>query len=85
MIVIPCFLSLDSDNWDPYSNHFADNKNSILDNYGNMRNKKRITEHTLDMNTATPTNQYETAVDRTPIHFFCVCPNKYIEDCSPAK
>jgi hypothetical protein len=46
----PIFLTPDSDNWDPYSEHFSDNEDSMLDWEGNMHMKKRRKEHTLDLN-----------------------------------
>ena len=66
----PIYITPDSDNWDPYSEHFSQNEASMLDDDGNIRNKRFRNDHVLDLNVTTPTDTYNTAVDRSSISSF---------------
>ena len=69
----PLFLMPDSVKWDPYSSHFAENEESMIDDDVNMHNKRLGTHHIIDMNVSTDTDVYETVVDRSSLSSFCVC------------
>ena len=61
----PIFLTPDSDNWNPHSEHFAQNEDSMLDWEGYIAPQKRQKKHTLDLNTAVDMPVWENAVDDT--------------------
>ena len=66
----PILLSPDGDNWNPYSDHFATNEESMLNWDGTMRSKKNRHKHVLDLNTSVPADDYETVVNATAISSF---------------
>ena len=66
----PIFLTPDSDNWDPYSEHFRQNEESMTDWEGNMAPKRHRNVHTLDLDVAVETSTYEDAVDHATISAF---------------
>ena len=61
----PIFLTPDSDNWDPHSEHFAQNEESMLDWEGNMAHKRNRKEHILDLNVAVDVPTWTNAIDNT--------------------
>ena len=66
----PIFLTPDSDSWDPYSNHFTDNEESMLDWEGNIQPKHNRTSHVLNWTEDVDDNDYENAVDFTTVSVF---------------
>ena len=68
--VDPVFLTPDSDTWDPYSEHYASNEDTMLDWEGNMNNKRLRPNHILDLNTLPPITDYDRHVDQASIASF---------------
>ncbi len=66
----PIFLTPDSDNWNPYSDHFCENEDSMLDWEGNMVPKRLRQEHVLDLNVGADLSAYDDAVDAATISAF---------------
>ena len=66
----PIFLTPDSDNWDPYSEHFCQNEESMTDWEGNMTPKRQRKVHTLDFDVTVERSTYEDAVDNATISVF---------------
>ena len=67
----PIFLTPDGDQWNPYSDHFAANEDSMLDWEGNIQCKRHQNRHVLDLNVSTATDDYEAAVDNANISAYC--------------
>jgi hypothetical protein len=59
----PIFLTPDSNNWNPYSDHFATNEESMIDWEGNMKSKKFRTPHTLDWTSSFTQDDYDSAIN----------------------
>ena len=58
------FLTPDSENWDPYSDHFAQNEESMIDWEGNMNLRGSRKEHKLDLYPEPVSNHdYDAAVE----------------------
>jgi hypothetical protein len=76
----PIFLTPDSHNWDPYSEHFAKNEDSMLDYDGNMRSKRQRNTHVLDANLTVDKDDYEAAVDRASVSSFTAI--QHTDECS---
>ena len=66
----PIFLTPDSDNWDPYAEHFASNEESMVDWEGNMAPKRHRKEHVLDLNVSVDESTYDSAVEAATISSF---------------
>jgi hypothetical protein len=66
----PIFLTPDSDNWNPYSEHFTQNEESMLDWEGNMTPKRQRTEHSLEFDVCVDLEIYNQAVDHAVISAF---------------
>jgi hypothetical protein len=71
----PIFLTPDSDNWDPYSNHFAENENSMLDWEGNMIPKRQQSKHLLDFDVHIDHHSYESAINDATVSSFVAMSN----------
>ena len=58
------FITPDSDSWDPYSDHFASNEDSLLDYNGDVIDDRRRKRHRLDdYSDVLPSSIYESYVD----------------------
>ena len=66
----PIFLTPDSDNWDPYAEHFTTNEESMVDWEGNMAPKRHRKEHVLDLNVSVDESTYDSAVEAATISSF---------------
>ena len=70
------FLTPDSTNWDPYSDHFAQNEESMLDWEGNLHAPKHRKVHVLDLPTSSINdNDYEAEVDSVIASSFATTPD----------
>ena len=63
-------LTPDTDSWNPHSDHFASNEDTMLDWEGNMQPKRMRTDHTLNLDTFVPSDVYESSVNNTTISAF---------------
>ena len=54
------FLTPDSTSWDPYDEHFASNKESMLDWEGNMMEQRHRKQHLIEF----PSENYDKTVHR---------------------
>ena len=61
----PIFLTPDSNNWNPHSDHYALNKDSMLDWERNMNSKQICKEHVLGLNTAVDLPTWEATIEGT--------------------
>ena len=65
------FITPDSSNWDPYSDHFARNEESMLDYDGNIVNRKQRKAHILDLPSISMTeDEFEYSVSSVAANAF---------------
>jgi hypothetical protein len=70
------FLTPDSSNWNPYSDHFAQNEESMLDWEGNLHAPKHRKVHVLDMPSASiHSDTYENEIDCVMAKSFVTLPD----------